>query len=215
MPDDSVLSESDRQRLDDGPDEEFYDQPRLVQHVDSGFRRRLTDLYRTRLADGDVVLDAMSSWVSHLPDDRKFERVVGHGLNEAELAENPRLDDFVVQNLNENQSLPFADETFDAVLCAVSVQYLQYPMAVFREFARVLQPDGVLVVSFSNRTFWQKAIRAWRETSMDERRDLVVRYCEESGFEVVETVREPRHSVLPGMSGDPFYTVIARRRDLI
>ncbi|WP_435365174.1 class I SAM-dependent methyltransferase [Haloarchaeobius sp. DYHT-AS-18] len=211
MPDDPVLSEAERAKLDSSPDDSFYDQPRFVHHVDDGFRDRLTDLYSDHLDDGDEVLDAMSSWVSHLPDELEFERVVGHGLNEAELAENPRLDEYVVQNLNQDQALPFAADSFDAVLCAVSVQYLQYPEPVFREFARVLRPGGVLVVSFSNRTFWQKAIRAWREGSMDERSDLVGRYCEAAGFEVVETVRESRQSVLPGMGGDPFYAVVARR----
>jgi SAM-dependent methyltransferase len=211
MTDDPALSEADRRTLDSSPDDAFYDQPRFVQHVDEGFRERLTDLYREQLADGDRVLDAMSSWVSHLPDDREFARVVGHGLNEAELAENPRLDEYVVQNLNENQLLPFDDVSFDAVLCAVSVQYLQYPTAVFREFHRVLAPDGVLVVSFSNRTFHSKAIRAWRERSMDERAALVRRYCEAGGFDRVELVRDPRSSLLPGLGGDPFYAVVADR----
>ncbi|WP_439027879.1 class I SAM-dependent methyltransferase [Haloarchaeobius sp. DT45] len=210
MPDDPVLSEAERAKLDSSPDDAFYEQPRFVHHVDDGFRDRLTECYSEHLEDGDVVLDAMSSWVSHLPDDRDLARVVGHGLNEAELAENPRLDEYVVQDLNQNQKLPFEDNTFDAVLCTVSVQYLQYPTAVFREFARVLRPGGVLVVSFSNRTFWQKAIRAWRERSMDERLGLVVRYCEAAGFDDLETVRESRQSVLPGLGGDPFYAVVAR-----
>ncbi|WP_256296001.1 class I SAM-dependent methyltransferase [Haloarchaeobius salinus] len=211
MPDDPVLSDADRSKLDTGPDDDFYDQPRFVQHVDEGFRDRLTDLYREHLADGDRVLDAMSSWVSHLPDDREFARVIGHGLNAAELGDNPRLDEYVVQNLNEDQQLPFDDASFDAVLCAVSVQYLQYPTAVFREFHRVLALDGVLVVSFSNRTFHTKAVRAWRERSMDERAALVRKYCEVAGFGRVETVREPRRSVLPGLGGDPFYAVVAHR----
>jgi hypothetical protein len=211
MPDDPVLSDPDRQKLDSSPDDAFYDQPRFVHHVDEGFRERLTDLYRDQLADGDRVLDAMSSWVSHLPGDREFARVVGHGLNEAELAENPWLDEYVLQNLNEDQLLPFDDASFDAVLCAVSVQYLQYPTAVFREFHRVLAPGGVLVVSFSNRTFHTKAVRAWRERSMDERASLVRSYCESAGFDRIETVRDPRRSMLPGLGGDPFYAVVADR----
>lgn len=211
MPDDPVLSDAARSKLDSSPDDAFYDQPRFVQHVDQGFRDRLTDLYREHLADGDRVLDAMSSWVSHLPDDREFARVVGHGLNAAELAENPRLDEYVVQDLNEEPDLPFDDASLDAVLIAVSVQYLQHPTAVFREFHRVLAPEGVLVVSFSNRTFHTKAIRAWRERSMDERAALVRRYCDAAGFERLETVRDPRSSVLPGLGGDPFYAVVAHR----
>jgi SAM-dependent methyltransferase len=204
---DPVLDATDRQKLLAGDDSDFYASPRFVHHVDEAFRDRLTELYRREIPPDARVLDLMSSWVSHLPDPAEpdYARVVGHGLNREELAANDRLDEFVVQNLNADQSLPFADDSFDAVLIAVSVQYLQYPTAVFREITRVLAPGGVLVVSFSNRMFPQKAIRAWRVASMDERADLVRRYCATAGgFESVETIREtPR-------TGDPFYAVVAR-----
>lgn len=212
---DSVLDATDRQRLLAGDDSDFYASPRFVHHVDEGFRERLTALYRREIPAAARVFDLMSSWVSHLPpaSETDYPRVVGHGLNRDELAANDRLDEWVVQNLNADQSLPFADDSFDAVLNAVSVQYLQYPTAVFREVARVLAPGGVVVVSFSNRLFPQKAVRAWRTASMDERADLVCRYLDAAGtaddsggaFRSVETIREtPR-------SGDPFYAVVARR----
>jgi SAM-dependent methyltransferase len=197
-----VLSEPERARIDTGPDDEFYDAPRLVTHADDGFLERLTDTYGSVLADGDRLFDAMSSWVSHLPS-RTFERVVGHGLNEAELAENDALDEWFVQNLNADQDLPLEDGAFDAVLCALSVQYLQYPGAVFAEFGRVLAPDGVLVVSFTNRMFRTKAVRAWRTAGMDERTDLVGAYCEAGGLAVTDVVRGRPEQ-------DPFVAVVAR-----
>ena len=196
-----VLSERERSKLDTGDDESFYDSPRFVTHAADAFLARLTELYAVVLEPVDRVFDAMSSWVSHLPD-YPFERVVGHGLNEAELAENDRLDEWFVQNFNSDQSLPLADDSFDAVLCALSVQYLQYPAAVFSEFARVLAPAGVLVVSFTNRMFPTKAVRAWRAASMDERADLVDSYCRAAGLTVTDTVRSR-----PGE--DPFYAVVA------
>jgi SAM-dependent methyltransferase len=200
----SELSESERRKVDARADETFYTQPRYVTHVDDAFLARLTDLYERVLSPGDRLLDAMSSHVSHLPD-VDFERVVGHGMNADELAANDRLDEWFVQNFNENQTLPLETAAFDAVLCAVSVQYLQYPEAVFAEFARALAPGGVLVVSFSNRMFPTKAIRAWREASMDGRADLVCRYVAATGeFDEPTVVREQ-----PGQ--DPFYAVIARR----
>ena len=85
------LSDRDRAKLDSSDDRSFYDSPRFVTHADDPFLGRLTDLYAAVLEPGDRVFDAMSSWVSHLPDNR-FERVVGHGLNEAVLAANDRLD---------------------------------------------------------------------------------------------------------------------------
>jgi SAM-dependent methyltransferase len=198
-----VLSDSERRKIDDGDDGSFYDQPRYVQHVDDGFRERLTDLYATELQPGDRVLDLMGSWVSHLPD---FElAVVGHGLNREELASNERYDEWFVRNLNEDQSLPFEDGSFDAVVCAVSVQYLQYPGRVFAELARVLRSDGVVVVSFSNRMFFQKAVAAWLNREMDGRADLIRSYLDATGaFGPVRVVHETPQS-------DPFYAVVARR----
>jgi len=198
-----VLSDDERSKLDPGDDGAFYDSPRFVTHADDAFLARLTELYAAVLEPGDRVFDAMSSWVSHLPDYR-FERVVGHGLNEAELAENDRLDEWFRRDFNSDQSLPLAAGSFDAVLCALSAQYLQYPEAVFAEFARVLAPDGIVVVSFTNRMFPTKAVRAWRAASMDERAALVESYCQSAGLTVTDIVRER-----PGQ--DPFYAVVADR----
>jgi ubiquinone/menaquinone biosynthesis C-methylase UbiE len=204
---DAALSPAERSRVDDRPDDAFYDSPRFVHHVDEPFRERLTALYDRVLSPGDDVLDLASSWVSHLPEG-PYGRVVGHGLNEAELAANDRLDEFVVQDLNVDQSLPFADRSFDAVVCAVSVQYLQYPGAVFAEVGRLLRPGGVVVVSFSNRMFPTKAVRAWREASMDDRIELVARYLRTAGL---FTAGEATVETGPGR--DPFYAVVARRVD--
>ena len=77
-----VLTEKQRSKENDRPDRAFYREPRLVQHVDERFRERLTELYREHLSPGADVLDLMSSWVSHLPEDVELGRVVGHGMNE-------------------------------------------------------------------------------------------------------------------------------------
>lgn len=198
-----VLSDIERRKIDDGDDGSFYDQPRFVHHVDEGFRERLKELYATELQPGDRVLDLMGSWVSHLPE--MDLEVVGHGLNAEELAENDRYDDWFVQNLNEDQRLPFEDGSFDAVLCAVSVQYLQYPGRVFAEVGRVLAPDGVCIVSFSNRMFFQKAVAAWLNREMDGRAELV-----ESYFDATEAFG-PARVVSETAENDPFYAVVARR----
>ena len=197
----SVLSELERTKLDSGDDDAFYDSPRFVTHADEGFLRRLTEAYASVLAPDDRILDAMSSWVSHLPDG-PYDRVAGHGLNEAELAANDALDGYVCRNFNAEQSLPFADDAFDAVLCALSVQYLEYPGRVFAEFARVLD-GGALVVSFTNRMFPTKAVRAWRVADMDGRRELVASYCRAGGLAVTEVIEERPQS-------DPLVAVIAR-----
>ena len=195
-----VLSETGRKKIDNSDDESFYRSPRFVTHADDSFCSRLTELYAAVMSPGDRVFDTMSSWVSFLPP-LSFERVVGHGLNRAELQANDQLDEFFIQDFNANQRLPLDDEQFDVVCCALSVQYLQYPGAIFSEFERILSPGGTAVMSFTNRMFPTKAVRAWRMRSMDERAALVEEYLTAGGFTQTEHVVDH-----PG--DDPFYAVI-------
>ncbi len=213
-----LLEPGQRNKLDDTDDQLFYDYPRFVTHVDVGFIQQLVDMYRVRLQPSTRILDLMSSWVSHLPDEMQFAHVEGHGLNAEELARNPQLDHYFVQDLNQNQKLPLPDQSFDAVLNTVSVQYLQYPEVVFAEVCRILKPDGMMIVSFSNRMFYQKAIQAWRDSSEAERIELVKRYFSSvPGFGPAEVVARPSSSGflqwLNPAAGDPFYAVIAHRRN--
>ncbi|BAB76389.1 class I SAM-dependent methyltransferase [Nostoc sp. PCC 7120 = FACHB-418] len=213
-----LLKPDQRLKLDDTDDNLFYAYPRFVTHVDEGFIQRLTDLYRERLQPNTRILDMMSSWVSHLPEEIKFAHVEGHGLNAEELKRNPRLNHYFVQNLNENPGLPLPDQEFDAVLNCVSVQYLQYPEAVFSEIHRILKPGGVAIISFSNRMFYQKAIQAWRDASEPGRLELVKRYfASVPGFSTPEIIA--RKSTAPNFlqwlgapGGDPFYAAIAHRK---
>ncbi len=211
-----LLQDSQRLKLDPGDDTLFYDFPRFVTHVDDTFIQKLTDLYRTYLKPQTRILDMMSSWVSHLPEEMTFEHVEGHGLNAEELAANPRLNHYFVQNLNQTQLLPLEDESFDAVLNTVSIQYLQYPEAVVAEMYRILKPGGVAIVSFSNRMFYQKAIQVWRDGSDAVRLDLVKRYVGSiSGFSQPKAiVSVPKPNLLSFLGAgmeDPFYAVVAYR----
>ncbi|GBG00069.1 S-adenosyl-L-methionine-dependent methyltransferase [Raphidocelis subcapitata] len=152
-----VLASPERSKLDPGSDREFYAFPRLVKHVDEGFTSQVTELYRQRIPQDAVVLDLCSSWVSHLPPGEKYKEVIGHGMNAQELAKNPQLDRFFVRDLNrEPREWALADASVDAVVCCVSVQYLQQPEQVFAEVYRVLKPGGVAIFTFSNRMFWDK-----------------------------------------------------------
>ncbi|RMH65121.1 MAG: class I SAM-dependent methyltransferase [Cyanobacteria bacterium J003] len=206
-----ILNPHQRTKLDSRSDDLFYAAPRFVTHVDDFFLARLTDLYRQYLQPQMRVLDLMSSWVSHLPPELSFQEVVGHGMNGAELARNPRLDRYFVQNLNEELALPLEDASFNAVLMAVSVQYLQYPEATFTEIARILKPQGVVIVSFSNRMFFEKAIRAWREGNEGDRVQLVQTYINSiPALKVIET-HLPRPWSWLGFI-DPFYAVVGQKQ---
>lgn len=212
-----ILTSQQRRKLDTGNDREFYDVPRFVTHVDSGFIDRLTKLYQDRLTPNTRIFDMMSSWVSHLPDDLQFEHIYGHGLNGEELAKNPRLDEYFVQNFNQDQKIPLTDASVDAVLNTVSVQYLQYPEAIFAEVYRILKPNGIAIFSFSNRMFYHKAIEAWRDGSETDRVELVKGYFQSvPGFSQPESIvhvsQVPDFLRMIGVpGGDPFYAVIAQK----
>jgi len=176
-------------KLDDEDDEVFYEPPRLVCHIDEGAIAALTGFYRNILPPNGVLLDLMSSWVSHLPPDIGYKEVIGHGMNAAELTANPRLNRWFVQNLNRETSLPLADASLDAAMICVSIQYLQQPIVVSREVARVLRPGAPLVISFSNRCFWTKAVAIWRSLDDERHVHLVERYLGHAGFARIETHR--------------------------
>ena len=176
-------------KIDADEDEIFYEPPRLVCHIDDAAIATLTGFYRAVLPAGSVLLDLMSSWVSHLPPEIAYAEVIGHGMNATELAANPRLSRWFVQNLNRDTRLPLADASIDAAMICVSIQYLQQPVAVLREVARVLRPGGALVVSFSNRCFWTKAVAIWRALDDEGHARLVETYLRQAGFVRIETHR--------------------------
>ncbi len=193
-------------REDMAADRYFYEIARFVTHIDDTTVEALTELYRETIPPGSRVLDLMSSWVSHLPTDVEYGRVAGLGMNEEELAENRQLTDRVVHDLNAEPRLPYDDESFDVVLCAVSVQYLTRPVEVFRDVARVLAPGGVFLVSFSHRLFPPKAVEVWKALGAEDRVRLVATY-----FSVAGGYGEPLFIDRSPEGADPLWAVVARR----
>ena len=192
-------------RYDETPDEEFYSVPRLVTHIDDRAIAAVTQLYNELFPPGGKILDLMSSWVSHLPEEVRYESVVGLGMNEEELRRNPRLDEYVVQNLNRHPKLPFAEAEFDGVGICVSIDYLIRPVEVLREVGRVLKVGSPAIISFSNRCFPDKAVAIWHQLDDQGHVRLVEEYLREAGnFENVRGLdRSPRR-----LFSDPLYAVI-------
>ncbi len=192
-------------RRDEAPDQEFYRFERLVTHIDAGAVAAVTQLYRQFLPAGGAVLDLMSSWVSHLPAEVPYTRVAGLGMNARELAQNPRLTEHLVQDLNVQPHLPYGDAEFDGAGICVSVQYLTRPADVFAELARVLQPGAPLVVTFSNRCFPDKAVYAWQVLDDNGHVALVQQYFAAANFGPTEVfAHRPK-------GGDPLYGIVGRR----
>ena len=175
--------EKDFLRLDMSNDSKFYNQPKLVTHIDDNAILSLTQYYnqifeeyyksdkngKRRPID---ILDICSSWISHYPTTTsesngnnlnfKYGNVVGLGMNEEELKVNKQLSSYTVQDLNVNPNLDdYNDESFDFITCVVSIDYLIQPQIIFQEIYRLLRPGGSFVISFSNRMFATKAINIW------------------------------------------------------
>lgn len=216
-------------RQDETPDARFYESPRLVTHIDDYAVAAVGEAYRSFLAPGGgEYLDLMSSWVSHFPADFPIGRLTGLGMNEEELRRNPRLDEFFVQDLNANPTLPLEDNRFDGVVICVSVQYLTRPVEVFAEIARVLKPGAPLVVTFSNRCFPTKAVRLWQALSDEDHGRLVGLYAERTElFDPAELFDlSPRRTLLGvgpdealrrrissgEVYSDPLFATVARKK---
>ncbi|QPC81549.1 methyltransferase domain-containing protein [Phototrophicus methaneseepsis] len=193
-------------RLDEGSDHDFYSEPRKVVHIDEEAIAALQAYYAKHVPPHGDYLDLMSSWRSHIPPSLDPISVTGLGMNAEEMGDNPQLDEFIVHDLNVTPMLPYPDNRWDAVLCAVSIQYLQNPIDVFRHVNRTLKPDGIFIVSFSNRCFPTKAISIWLNMNEEEQVELVKRYFELAGnFTDIQT-----KAITPD-GQDPLYIVSGRK----
>jgi SAM-dependent methyltransferase len=192
---------------DTAPDALFYAVPRFVTHIDERAIAAVTGLYREIFPPGGALLDLMGSWVSHLPQEIAYGHVFGHGMNEAELAANPRYTSWFVQDLNRDPILQLPDATLDGAAICVSIQYLERPVAVLREVARCLKPEAALAITFSNRCFPTKATAIWLGLPMEQHTRLVGLYLEAAGFAAIE----PRTLIPEGLDHDPLWAVIGRK----
>ena len=186
-------------------DDVFYQQPRMVAHIDDATMAALTNFYRTFLPSRACILDLMSSWLSHLPTDVEYARVAGHGMNAHELAANPQLSDWRVQNLNQDPELPFDDESFDRAMIVVSIQYLVQPIHVLRSVLRTLKPGGGIAIAMSHRLFPTKAIAAFQGMGRDDKMKLVGYCLQQSGFDEITF-----HDESP-LGADPLWIMTAKR----
>ena len=175
-------------RQDDSADEAFYATPRMVNHIDDATINEITRFYQEALTPEDELLDLMSSWVSHLPEEVIYRKVTGLGMNLDELNANARLDQALVHNLNKTPTLPFPDASFNAVMIVVSIQYLTRPFEVFKEIQRVLKPGGRCIVAMSHRLFPTKAIYAFQTLAPQDRVQLVKEYMRRGGLSEIEFI---------------------------
>ena len=195
---------------DETNDEFFYVEPRLVVHIDDNAINSIQSYYSEVLPENATVLDLMSSWKSHFPTNKQFKKTVGLGLNAIEMENNPRLDEFFVQNINVDPTLPFEANYFDAVVIVVSIQYVSKPIELFQEIARILKPDSSCHVIYSNRMFPTKAVWLWKALSDDMRAQLIASY-----FHSTNHFSKPEFKNITEVTGssiDPVFVVSSKKQ---
>ena len=211
-----VLNNYQRKKLDESNDEEFYSDPKFVYHLDSNFRKFLSHLYKNEIQDFSTILDLMSSWDSYLPREKKYKKVIGHGLNKKELEKNKSLDSFWIQNFNLSQDIPLDSKSIDYCLMVAAWQYLQYPENLTKEISRILGDKGKIIISFSNRAFWHKAPNIWTTSTEDERVKYVRKVLITNGFKdpkIIKKFIDPSLSIFNFLKKDPFYCLIATKEE--
>ena len=160
-------------------DYEFYNKPRLVDHIDQQASANLQSIYKRFLSPEMRVLDLMSSVRSHLPEGMD---ITGLGMNMDEMRMNPALTDRVVQDLNKEHELHFTAGSFDAVTCSLSIEYLTDPLAVLKQVYEMLAHDGILLIGVSNRWFPPKVTQGWLEMHEFERMGYLLQLAADAGF---------------------------------
>ena len=209
-----ILNKYQRQKIDESNDEEFYSDPKFVYHLDANFRKYLSYIYNNEIENFSTVVDLMSSWDSYLPSEKKYKKVIGHGLNKKELERNKYFNSYWIQNFNLNQKLPLDSESVDYCLMVAAWQYLQYPENLTKEIARILSEKGKILVSFSNRAFWHKAPNIWTNSNEEERLKYVRKVLISNGFKEPRIIKKFNDQTLNFFSffkNDPFYCLIANK----
>ena len=224
--DNSVRSNSNSNsqfaRLDDKPDSIFYEDPRFVEHVDENAVKLMTEyISNTAIQPGrdTSVLDLCSSWTSHIEGNiaGKMTRIAGLGMNAKELDKNTALTDWIVQDLNVNPTLTkYEDESFDVVLCQLSIDYLTKPLQVLKEVGRILKVGGQVHIIFSNRLFLSKAVGLWTGGDDIDHAYYVGSYLHfcNGGFEDIkaEDLSSRKGGKDKRIVGDPLFVVSATKK---
>jgi SAM-dependent methyltransferase len=209
-----VLNNYQRKKLDESNDEEFYSDPKFVYHLDANFRQYLSNVYKNEIEDYSTVLDLMASWDSYLPEEKKYKKVIGHGLNKKELERNKAFDSYWIQNFNSNQEIPLDSGSVNYCLIVAAWQYLQYPENLTEEIVRVLSNQGKIIIAFSNRAFWHKAPNIWTTSTEEERVNYVRKILITNGFnepKIIKKFNEPAINIFKFLNKDPFYCLIATK----
>lgn len=152
----------------------------VTTNMDPDAIEKLKAHYAFYLKDGMSILEFGAAEDSYLPI--KPSRHVGVGASPALMEQNPSITEQMVVDLNnvvtdrdiDNDDLRrLAQEPFDAIIMANTVDYLSFPREVFRSAWYLLKPGGVMIVAFSGKEatkdkFKEAQTKMWRDYNDDQ-----------------------------------------------
>jgi len=150
--------------------------------MDEDAANQMTRHYEFYLRDGMSILELGAAEKSYLPENLKFSRHVGVGLNDKLMEENPSLTEKVIVDLNKvvedgdvdsDELRRLKDEPFDAIIMTNTADFLTHPREVFKTAWLLLKPGGTCINAFStNKAFGDKFQRAqtlmWQDYNDDQ-----------------------------------------------
>lgn len=139
--------------------------------------------YAFYLKDDMEILELGAAENSYLPDNLKTKRHVGVGLNQKLMDENPAFTETMIVDLNnvvegrdvdDDNFRKLAENPFDTVIMANTVEFLTFPREVLRSAWYMLKPGGQMFIVFSgkdapmNKNFERASTKIWRDYNDDQ-----------------------------------------------
>eukprot|EP00569_Conticribra_weissflogii_P004626 CAMPEP_0171335866 /NCGR_PEP_ID=MMETSP0878-20121228/5618_1 /TAXON_ID=67004 /ORGANISM="Thalassiosira weissflogii, Strain CCMP1336" /LENGTH=648 /DNA_ID=CAMNT_0011837197 /DNA_START=144 /DNA_END=2090 /DNA_ORIENTATION=- len=151
-------------------------------NLDPKVAEKIKNHYSFYLRDGMSVLELGAAEESYLPDNLKLNRHVGVGAVKKQMEENPSITESYVIDLNDVvadegiKSVEFSNlgnDTFDAVIMANTIDFLNNPREVFKSAWRALKPGGIMIVPFLSKDayvdkFDEAFTKQWRDMTDDQ-----------------------------------------------
>src|SRR3954462_6460356 len=140
----------------------------------AGFFDRATTERRGRARLDDAAVAAVRDLYSDLEIDGRVLDLCGASTEHFDLPP----DELLQFAGDAEEPLPYADESFDDVLCSSGVAGMTRPLETFAEVARVLKSGGRFVCTFASDFYPPATIRGWAQTDDTGRVRLVRKYFE-------------------------------------
>lgn len=150
--------------------------------LDESVVAKISSHYSFYLEDGMSVLELGAAENSYLPEGLKLDRHVGVGAVKSQMESNPSITESYVIDLNDVEedigvkSEEFANlgkDTFDAIIMANTIDFLNNPREVYKSCWRALKPGGIMIVPFLAKDayvekFDEAFTKQWRDMTDDQ-----------------------------------------------